>query len=191
MDKIQIFQHELNYIKDDEIRTSLATMIQKIPDYFFSIPAASTGKYHPEYAQGEGGLLRHTKAAALIAKELYNIYKFPDRKKDLMIMALILHDSVKKGEEETKYSLFEHPLVACNFLRKYSSELKLTKEDIDFICECICSHMGKYNTSNYSDVILPLPKTPEQKFVHLCDYLASRKAIIIKFNENNNVENCD
>ena len=187
MNKIEVFENELVYIKSEDVRDSLRIMIDKIPDYFFTIAASSTGKYHPGYALGDGGLVRHTKAAVRMAYELFGIYKFPERTKDLIIMALVLHDSVKKGEEESKYTLFDHPLIACEFLKKYKDELKLTKEDIEFVCECISSHMGRFNTSDYSDVILPLPKTPEQKFVHMCDYLASRKVIGIKFDLNNNI----
>lgn len=187
MNKQEVFKTELCYIKDENIRESLSLMIDKIPDYFFTIPASSTGKYHPVYALGDGGLVRHTKVAIRMAHELFGIYKFPEHTKDLIIMALLLHDSVKKGEIETKYTLFDHPLVACEFLRKYASELKISKEDLEFVCECISSHMGRFNTSDYSDIILPLPKTPEQKFVHMCDYLASRKVIQIKFDDNNNI----
>lgn len=185
--KQEVFSKELSYIKNEEIKKSLEVMLSYVPDYFFVIPATSTGKYHPMYAQGEGGLLRHTKAAVRMAIELYGIYKFDERQKDLMIMSLVLHDSVKKGIEETKYTLFEHPLVACDFIKMHSAELLLTKEDISFVCDCISSHMGRFNTSDYSDVILPLPKTPEQKFVHMCDYLASRKVIHLEFDQNNNI----
>ena len=48
------------------------------------------------------------------------------------------------------------------------------------------SHMGEWNTNSYSNVVLPLPITKHQKFVHMCDYLASRKFINVKF-ENNNI----
>ena len=187
MNKQNVFKKELDYISDEDIKESLKFLIDKIPDYFFSIPAASTGKYHPMYAQGDGGLVRHTKAAIRMAYELFGIYKFPKRVKDLIIMALLLHDSVKKGEEENKYTLFDHPLVACSFIKKYKDELKISNDDILFVCDCIASHMGRFNTSEFSDVILPLPKTPEQKFVHMCDYLASRKVININFDEDNNI----
>lgn len=185
--KREVFKKELSYIVDEDIKESLAIMIDKIPDYFFTIPAASTGKYHPAFAQGDGGLVRHTKAAVRMAYELYGIYKFPQRTKDLIIMALVLHDSVKKGIEETKWTLHDHPLIACEFIRNNKSELKLNDDDIEFVCGCISGHMGKYNTCDYSDVILPLPKTPEQKFVHMCDFLASRKVINITFDKDNNI----
>ena len=187
MNKQEVFENEIVLIKDEDIRDSLRTLIDKIPDYFFTIPASSTGKYHPLYATGDGGLVRHTKAAVRMANELFGIYKFPDRTKDLIILSLILHDSVKKGEEESKYTLFDHPLVAGEFIKKYKDELKLTKEDLEFVCSAIASHMGRFNTSEYSDVILPLPKTPEEKFVHMCDYLASRKVININFDKDNNI----
>ena len=187
MDKKSVFNKELSYIVNEDVKKSLEVMIDKIPDYFFNIPAASTGKYHPAYAQGDGGLVRHTKAAVRMAYELYGIYKFPEKTKDLIIMALVLHDSVKKGEVESKYTLFDHPIVACDFLKKYVNELSISQEDVDFVCDCIASHMGRFNTSDYSDVILPIPKTPEQKFVHMCDYLASRKVININFDKDNNI----
>ena len=97
------------------------------------------------------------------------------------------HDSVKKGIEETKWTLHDHPLIACEFIRNNKSELKLNNDDIEFVCGCIASHMGKFNTCDYSDIILPLPKTPEQKFVHMCDFLASRKVINLTFDKDNNI----
>ena len=188
MNKQDVFKKELGYIKDSDVKESLAFMIDKIPDYFFTIPASSTGKYHPGYALGDGGLVRHTKAAVRMAIELFGIYKFPEHTKDLIIMALVLHDSVKKGyKKEEQYTRFDHPLVACDFIRDNQKELKIGKDDVEFVCECISSHMGRFNTSDYSDVILPLPKTPEQKFVHMCDYLASRKVIGVEFDKNNNI----
>ena len=187
MDKVKVFEEELKYIKDPDIRESLSIMINYIPDYFFTIPASSTGKYHPSYALGDGGLVRHTKVAVRMAIELYGIYKFSSEVKDLIIFSLVLHDSVKKGIEEEKYTRFDHPLVAVEFIKEHSKELKLTKEQIDLVSECISSHMGRFNTSEYSDIILPLPKSVEQKFVHMCDYLASRKVIDIHFDKFNNI----
>lgn len=55
----------------------------------------------------------------------------------------------------------------------------LATDMIDSICGSVSSHMGKWTTSNYSQVVLPAPKTLIQKFVHICDYLASRKSISV------------
>ena len=187
MDKIDIFSKEITYIKDKEVKRAVETLLDKVPDYFFTIEASSTGKYHPLYASGECGLVRHTKAVVRMAYELFGIYRFDDRTKDLIIMACIFHDSHKKGNPEQKYTLHDHPIIASKFIQENAKLTKLPKEDIEFVCGCIESHMGRWNTSEYSDIILPLPKTPEQKFVHMCDYLASRKVIKLEFDDKNNI----
>ena len=47
--------------------------------------------------------------------------------------------------------------------------------------------MGQFNTNSYSTVVLPVPNNKNQRFVHMCDYLASRKFLDVKFDENNNI----
>ena len=68
--KSEKFIKELEYIKNDDIRGFAKLALENLPDYFFDVAASSTGKYHPTYALGNGGLVRHTKAAVRIAFEL-------------------------------------------------------------------------------------------------------------------------
>ena len=63
MNKTEVFKKEINYVKDENLRSDLKILIELLPDYFFEVPASSTGKYHPDFALGDGGLVRHTKAA--------------------------------------------------------------------------------------------------------------------------------
>lgn len=63
MEKYKYFETELNSIKDKTIRKLTIDVLEKVNEKFFTEPASSTGKYHPDYAQGEGGLYRHTCAA--------------------------------------------------------------------------------------------------------------------------------
>ena len=65
--KKEYFLKEIPLIQTDNIRQFLEYCIANLPDYFFHVAASSSGKYHPEYALGDGGLLRHTKAAVWIA----------------------------------------------------------------------------------------------------------------------------
>jgi len=96
MEKVKYFEKELTYIKNERIKNSGIYLINHLPDYFFEIPASSTGKYHPNYALGEKGLLRHTKAAVRIAYELLINpiigNKYTNDEKDIMILSLIIHD---------------------------------------------------------------------------------------------------
>lgn len=193
MNKVAVFQKEFEYIKNSSYGVDIKYLVDSLPDYFFEVPASSTGKYHPSYALGDKGLVRHTKAAVRIAYELLiNPIiggKYTENEKDLMIMALILHDGLKSGFEKSKYTKFDHPLLACQFIRNNEKNLNLTKEEIDFLCDVISSHMGPWNKDFDGNEVLPIPKNKYQNFIHMCDYLASRKVINITFdNENNIVE---
>ena len=56
MEKVDCFNKEYNYIKDNKKREDLKYLVSNLPDYFFEIPASSTGKYHPKFASTENGL---------------------------------------------------------------------------------------------------------------------------------------
>ena len=189
MKKLELFKKEISYIKDSNLKKDLKLMLGLLPNYFFEIPAASTGKYHPGFAQGDGGLVRHTKVAVRIAYELLTNNtvgaKFSDRDKDLIIMALILHDGVKSGMEHSKYTKFDHPLLVSKLIMENKEKLSLEIDDIRKICSMIESHMGEWTVDPYTkEEVLPKPRTAEQRFVHMCDYLASRKFLDVKFIDN-------
>ena len=127
MNKINYFKKEISYIKDASRRKDIRILIGLLPEYFFEIPASSTGKYHPDFAAGDGGLLRHTKVAVRIAHELLENntvgWKFSDEDKDLIIMALILHDGLKSGLEKEKYTKFDHPLLVSKYIMENKDKL--------------------------------------------------------------------
>lgn len=191
MNKIKYFETELNYIKDDVVRNDLKFLINLLPDYFFIIPASSTGKYHPKFASTKNGLVKHTKVAVRIAYDLFETANFSDIDKDLIIMALVLHDGLKKGVTEEKYTCFDHPLLSSKFIMEHTKDLKMDINDIRKVCTLIESHMGKWNTNKYSKTILPVPRNEMEKFVHRCDYLASRNYINIKFDKLEIISSCE
>lgn len=172
-------------IKNEHLRNAvLRYFVDTVPNYFWHVQASSTGKYHPQYALGEEGLLRHTCAAVRIAAAIINLDQyngiFDDVDKDNIIVALMLHDTFKHGEEKdgkyNPYSIHEHPLIAADKVRE-----RLEDEHKCVIANCIASHMGEWTESNRSHYVLPKPKTLEEQMVHLCDYLASRKFLEFKF----------
>ena len=184
------FLKELNYIKDEKIRSSLAKILDLLPDYFYTIPASSTGKYHPKFALNEKGLVRHTKVAVRIAYELFNdssICNFTEHEKDLIIFALTVHDGLKCGIEKNTYTQFDHPLLISKFIKDNKNMLLLNDSEIEFICECVETHMGPWTKDYNGNEVLKEPKSKYQRFVHMCDYLASRKFLNVEF-VNNNIE---
>ena len=193
MNRLDILKKEINYVKDSSRKGDLKTLIELLPEYFFEVPASSTGKYHPAFSLGDGGLVRHTKVAVRIAVELLNNnsvgMKFNEKGRDLIIMALILHDGVKSGMEKSKYTKADHPLLVSKLIMENKDKLSMDIDDIRKMCSMIESHMGEWNTDPYTkEEILPIPRTAEQRFVHMCDYLASRKFLDVKFNENDIVD---
>lgn len=187
--KLNTFVTEIEYINNNRYKEAIKKIICLLPDYFFEIPASSTGKHHPNFALGEKGLVRHTKVAVRLAKELFDDESicavFTPNEKDIMIMALIVHDGLKSGLVKSKYTNFDHPILVSNFIKENKSVLNLEERELTFLCSLIESHMGPWNTNAYSDVILPKPISKHQKFVHMCDYLASKKFLDVKFDNDN------
>lgn len=187
MNKIEVFEYEYSFIKNKKYVDNLKILVDLLPDYYFHIPASSSGKYHPNYALGEGGLVRHTKAAVRIANELYGsdcvTGVFNRDEKDLMLCALVLHDGLKSGYEKEEYTRFDHPLLMAEFIQKNKDKLTLSDSEIEFMSNIISSHMGQWNKDKYSSTELPIPTNKYQKFVHMCDYLASRKFLEVNFDK--------
>ncbi len=187
------FLEELNYIKNEDIKKDAIVLLNLLPDYFYTMPASTSGKYHPSYALGDAGLLRHTKAAVKIAVSLLENLSvgsgYTSHEKDLLILALLMHDGLKKGINNEYHTRFDHPIVASDFIKENKDKLSLTSDDIKLVTECIASHMGQWNCDKFSSFELPVPENKYQRFVHMCDYLASRKFLEVPFDENNNIIN--
>ena len=186
MKKENYFKKEIEYVEDTKKREDLVYLINLLPDYFFEIPASSTNKYHPDYASTNAGLVKHVKVVTRIAYELLNnpIYRerFTDSERDLIIMACVLHDGFKSGCEKERYTRFDHPLIMSEVIMENRNNLSLTTDEVRGLCKMIEAHMGPWNTNSYSDIVLPKPENERERFVHLCDYLASRKFLNVNFN---------
>ena len=178
----------LSTIKNDDIREFAEVLLEGIPDYIWHVGASSTGKYHPAYSLGEGGLMRHQIAVVRFLNfffelEQYNT-KFTDREMDLMRVAGWIHDGRKSGEqsdyERSKFTRFDHPVQMANVVRSYDGKY-LNHNELEFIAMCIESHMGQWSTDRKNSVVLPKPANVYQEFIHLADYLASRKDLTMAF----------
>ena len=192
MNKIDVFNKEYTYIKNNKYRENLKKLVDMLPDYFFEVAASSTGKYHPEFTLGDGGLVRHSKAVVRIGVELLNnnsiFTTFKPKEKDLMLCALLVHDGLKHGLEYSKYTVFDHPIQMSKFLKDNKDKFTWTDNEINFMCNVIETHMGEWTKDYKGNEVLKKPTDKYQKFVHMCDYLASRKFLNIKFENNDIIE---
>ena len=175
--RVEAFENVLTLISDETIKEFCGKLIGEADNYFFSTPASSTGKYHPAYALGKGGLMRHSKAVALILKSILemDLYGQDERQKDLLICAAIVHD-IKKYGTNHKYTVKNHPELASEYILKTGKKFKkLSTEDIQYIADAVVTHMGKWGTTK--------PETEAQKLLHMADCLASRKFLNVEFPE--------
>ena len=181
---IDTMQSELLLISDLDLRTLTGAYLQEcVPVYFYQVAASSSGKYHPKYTLGEGGLVRHTKAAVQIAETLLGLEQNHSLNfyHDEIIVALIVHDTFKHGIRDMGHTVFNHPNISAKFFKEFAEKKEYKNlNQIDMISDLVRSHMGQWNTSKYSSVVLDKPFTEEQKFVHMCDYLASRRYITVE-----------
>ena len=191
MNREELFIEELDLIDNEDYASSLLEIINALPEYWLEKPASSTGKYHPKYALGEGGLLRNSKAAMRIGYDLLSDPciggKYTSKEKDLLLMSLLVHDGIKYGIPEEKYTRFDHPILMANFIKEKHKEFHLSKEDAEFMADVIKTHMGSW-TKDYNGIeVLEPPKTKYQNFVHMCDFLASRKILNVEFDNENHI----
>lgn len=188
--KKELLKEYFDSVQDENVKKFMEQCIETIPEYWYTVPASSTGKYHPNYALGNGGLMRHTIALLrffdrLVRNTMYGS-PFTNREMDLLRVACLMHDSRKSGSDEdfaiSKYTKFDHPILAANVVRSIDTEY-ITDEEKEMIANAIESHMGQWNVDTYgkSKVELPLPTNKYQKIVHLVDYLAAQKGIEVQF----------
>ena len=119
-----------------------------------------------------------------IAKELLDnecLNNFTDDEKYLIIMAITLHDGLKHGRVKSEYTVFEHPIIMSEYIKENKDKLELTDDELNLVCRCIETHMGPFTKNYKGEEVLKKPVDKYQRFVHMCDYLSSKKFLDIKF----------
>ena len=182
----KMFMDKVNEITDTKLLKAAKQIVKDIPEYFWTVPASSSGKYHPECDLGDGGLVRHSIMVATCAEDLVVSEMFVrdcEVNRDIAKFAALFHDCIKSGfvDENGNYSShtkFEHPRFASDFVREHLEAAKIDPLKIEMICGAIYTHMGKWCTDKYGNAkALSKPRTDFEKLIHIADYMASRKYI--------------
>lgn len=186
-EKIALFEKEIAYIEIENIKEFFKKALTIVPDYFFEVPAASSGKFHSVLECGFGGLVYHTRSVAKVANYLVNLHQYKNKlnevERDCVICAALLHDCLKHDwENKTGFSVHQHPVLAAEFVKSDARLDGIVNDEIrKMIGDAVASHSGEWTTSKRSKVVLPSPQTLVQELVHLSDYIASRSDIHILF----------
>ena len=179
MRNIELFNRELNLIVNEDLRMAVKSYMEEAtPDYFWTDGASSSGKYHPAFSQGVGGLVRHTKAVVMFAEELLRMSSYAymrEEYKDYVIAACIVHDTAKYGMYEYDKAQYKnHAMLAADHFAEWCYEIGNFYKPSEFLLNAIAAHMGQWSTDKDDR-----PFTSVDRCVHMADYMASRSFIDI------------
>lgn len=179
MKNIDLFNRELDLINDTLLRNLVREYLEDFtPDYFWTDGASSSGKYHPQFSQGEGGLVRHTKAVVLFAEELLRMSSYaymPQDYKDYVIAACLIHDTAKYGVVEYDKTFYKHHAAnAASAFEDFCYEMHNGYKPHYLLLNAVRAHMGQWSTEKEDR-----PFTQVDRCVHMADYMASRSFIDI------------
>lgn len=201
-DKLEIFDHVFGDLFESLMETEANSSDQigristmrayireyvrtTVPSYWLIVPSSASGLHHPKFSQGQQGVLRHSRMAALVAKNLCQLNEFNEVDPLIAVCACILHDTYKYGYDGAEqHAVYAHPSIAAeefyNWFIHYhnnkttnsSEDDEMLHKDITEICKAIHSHMGQWH-KDFSSSTSKVSKT--EQLVHLADYIASRK----------------
>lgn len=174
MDNSQLFNREINFIQSEDYRDFIRWFFNEfVGEWFWKSGASASGRFHPQFTHGEGGLVRHTKAVCWVCEEMLRLNSYAymkDEYKDYARIACLVHDTCKYGcaNEENKECYRQHGALAANTIAQAWGEWFGT-EPPELLLMAIRSHMGQW-VEDKDD----RPFTNIDRLVHLSDYIASR-----------------
>ena len=173
---------EVAWIEDDNLRMSVQQLLDKYPDYLKQ-PSSISGKYH----RGENRLT-HIRMALKVLNYICKEFNITGIRRDKLFTAIILHDIgyvkyMKPGKvkgwkyyEATGWSREsrgddDHPILGFEIIMEESN---ISDKHRIGIANMVLKHMSIWYNN------CPNPKTEDEKWIAVSDFLASRDDIIFK-----------
>lgn len=182
MNKKAVFKELLDKFETEEVRLYCEDMIENIPDYIFTMPSSTSGKFHNATQCLPHGQIYHIiMFGAIMNYRLAlkcNKEKFDNPiHRDAMRCVPIFHDAVKCGWNGSAFTVHDHPMLAGTWVRETKVEHDIDNEIKEMIARMCERHSGEWTSSKRSKIILPEPETEMEILVHECDILSSRSDI--------------
>lgn len=182
MDKKAVFKELLDKFETEEVRLYCEDMIENIPDYIFTMPSSTSGKFHNAtqcLPHGQifhiimfGGIMNYRLALKCNQEKYSNPIH-----RDAMRCVPIFHDAVKCGWNGSTFTVHDHPMLAGAWVRETKVEHDIDDEIKEMIARMCERHSGEWTSSKRSKIVLPEPETEMEILVHECDILSSRSDI--------------
>lgn len=166
-----------------DYRSLTEFLIEQLDDYWFIKPASSTGKYHPKFNNGEGGLVRHSLNVCMWWQQMYRAFEQElmsfsgrDDMYDLGLIACLFHDAKKYGdaEENSRWVKKDHDVKSMEWflhnveIYEHTNDMNFDNKAINYIANAIDHHNGPWSTHG-------APRTIFERLVFICDYASSQK----------------
>lgn len=159
---------EVTLIDDDEIREETISAIGRgVPDYFWKVPATSSGRYHNPFSRRKHGLWIHVKMVFTAFERFQRSYveqgRITEYEADLCRAGILLHDMLKYGHkyEDGDGTVTNHDKLGGHWLRHNTG---LPNE----VARMVERHNGPWYDG-------PEPENDMEDLVHLSDMAASTK----------------
>lgn len=181
-EKQNIFRPLSKNFETDMFRDYFMDMVAEIPDYIFTMPSSTSGKFHNATQCQMYGQIYHVYMFDSILnhrlrlKGNREIYSTPEER-DAMRCVPVFHDAVKCGWNGSRYTVQDHPLLAAKWVLETKTEHDIPHNYRQMIADCCEAHSGEWNKSRSGQVIMSEPRNPREFFIHECDILASRSDI--------------
>lgn len=181
-EKQKIFEPLSKNFETEEFKTYYMDMVAEIPDYIFTMPSSTSGKFHNATQCQTHGQIYHIymfdavlnhRLRLKINKELYAT----PEERDCMRCVPVFHDAIKCGLNGSKYTVQDHPMLAAKWVLETKVEHDISPEHKQMIADMCESHSGEWNKSRSGKVIMSEPRNAREFFIHECDILASRADI--------------
>lgn len=180
--KYNVFSLMYPKFETDMMRDYFTDMIQEIPDYIFTMPSSTSGKYHNKTQCQTYGQIYHVYMFWEILNYRLNLkgnkekYENPILR-DCMRCVPVFHDAIKCGLNGSNFTVHEHPILAHDWVLNTTVEHDINDKLKKLIADMCAAHSGEWASSKRSKVILPEPKNDMELFIHECDILSSRNNI--------------
>ena len=181
-EKQNIFRPLSKNFETDMFRDYFMDMVAEIPDYIFTMPSSTSGKFHNATQCQTYGQIYHVYMFDSILnhrlrlKGNREIYSTPEER-DAMRCVPVFHDAIKCGWNGSRYTVQDHPLLAAKWVLETKTEHDIPQNYRQMIADCCEAHSGEWNKSRSGQVIMSEPRNPREFFIHECDILASRPDI--------------
>ena len=178
-EKQLVFEPLLKDFETEMLSSYFRDMVAEIPDYIFTIPSSTSGKYHNRTQCEKYGQIYHEYMFASVLNHRLRLkgnrekYSTPEIR-DCMRCVPVFHDAIKCGWNGSQYTVQDHPMLAAEWVRTTQVEHDIPDEYKEMIA-CMCeAHSGEWNKSKSGKVIMPEPRNDMEFFIHECDILSSR-----------------